>query len=126
MVHAVTSCGATEIHRHGVGVVPSARERFHKQISAGVTMIKPTIGRKVWFWAHEPAGGYEGHQPEDATVVFVFNESMVNLRVTDHSGNSRAETSVFLWQGEGEQPVTRHAQWMPYQLGQAKAQSAAA
>ncbi len=83
-------------------------------------MIKPTIGRKVWYWAHTPSEGYENAQPEDATVVFVFSESMVNLRVTDHSGNSRPETSVFLWQGEGSQPDTRHAQWMPYQVGQAK------
>lgn len=83
-------------------------------------MIKPTIGRKVWFWAHKPNSGYENSQPEDATVVFVFNHSTVNLRVTDHSGTSRPETSVALWDGEGEQPVTRHAQWMPFQLGQAK------
>lgn len=87
-------------------------------------MIKPSIGCKIWFWTHEPPGGYENNQPEDATVVYVFSDSMVNLRVTDRSGNSRAETSVFLWQGEGEQPTTRHAQWMPFQVGQAKAVAA--
>lgn len=85
--------------------------------------IVPTISRKVWFWAHMPNGGYSSAQPEDATVVFVHSDNYVNLRVTDHSGVSRAETSVFLWDGEGAQPDTRHAQWMPYQIGQAKAQA---
>lgn len=83
-------------------------------------MIKPTIGRKVWFWTHVPAAGYNSAQPEDATIVYVWDDHLVNLRVTDHSGNGRPETSVQLWNGEGTQPVTRHAQWMPFQLGQAK------
>lgn len=83
-------------------------------------MIKPTIGRKVWYWSHKPALGYADKQPEDATVVYVFADNSVNLRVTSHSGESRPETSVLLWNGEGEQPSTRHAQWMPYQIGQAK------
>jgi hypothetical protein len=83
-------------------------------------MIKPTVSRKVWFWQHEPIGGYADSQPEDATVVYVHSDSLVNLRVTNHSGEARPETSVFLWDGESAQPDTRHAQWMPYQIGQAK------
>lgn len=83
-------------------------------------MIKPTIGRKVWFWAHVPVHGYATSQPEDATVVYVHSDDCVNLRVTDHSGYSRPESSVALWDGDGGQPDTRHAQWMPFQLGQAK------
>lgn len=83
-------------------------------------MIKPTIGRKVWFWNVE-----KHEQPEDATICYVYGDSMVNLRVTDHQGVSRAETSVSLKQPEDTEWSGRYAEWMPFQVGQAKAQEAA-
>jgi len=81
-------------------------------------MIKPTIGRKVWFWADAPRTSDE--QPEDATIVFVHSDSCINLQVLDHNGVSRAETSVELVRDGLPQPPTRFAQWMPFQVGQAK------
>lgn len=80
-------------------------------------VIEPTIGRKVWFWTGDP----EQKQAQDATICYIFGTRMVNLRVTDHQGVSRPETSVALWQDGDPQPLGRHAQWMPFQVGQAKA-----
>jgi hypothetical protein len=95
-------------------------------------MIKPTVGRKVWY-RHDNApislGG--GHflrpaqisdQPMDATVVYVWDDRMVNLHVMDHHGNSFNRTSVKLLQDGDVPPMgSGYAEWMPYQQGQAKA-----
>lgn len=94
-------------------------------------MIRPSIGRKVWFWPNSyefneaKLMGFEGSapQPEDACVVYVHSDRCVNLRVSNHVGETRAETSAFLLQ-EGD-PVPQHggfATWMPFQVGQARAQ----
>lgn len=83
-------------------------------------IIEPSIGRKLWFWKGDP----EQKQPEDATVCYVWGTRMVNLQVVSHQGVSRPETSVRLWQ-EGD-PVIQgcYAQWMPFQVDQAKAATA--
>lgn len=80
-------------------------------------MIKPTIGRVVWYYS-------ENHKPEDqpwaAIVCYVYSDTMVNLSVFDENGMGKAKTSVFLYQGEGDRPIGRSfAEWMPYQKGQA-------
>jgi hypothetical protein len=81
-------------------------------------MIKPTIGRKVWYWH---AGKNLG-QPEDATIVYVHTDSRVNLFVIDHDGRSRPELSVSLiHDDEATLDGERHCEWMPFQKGQAKA-----
>ncbi len=84
-------------------------------------MITPTIGRKVWFWRHGSNPSDPAQQPEDATVCYVHSDTLVNLRVTDHSGIARSETSVSLRQPEHPEllAITPCAQWMPYQQGQA-------
>jgi hypothetical protein len=79
-------------------------------------MIKPTIGRQVWFWHDTPEEG--GSQPEAATVCYVHSDTMVNLQVIDHDGNARRVSSVRLHQGD-EPGVGQHCAWMPYQKGQA-------
>lgn len=83
--------------------------------------IQPTIGRKVWYWPHEDGGlnVYDANQACDATVVYVWSDTCVNLRVTDHAGNTVARTSVRLVQDEERPARQSHATWMPYQLGQA-------
>lgn len=85
-------------------------------------MIAPTIGRKVWYWpVNEGMGINDPKQPCDATVVYVWGDTMVNLSVRDHSGGTHSRTSVFLHQGEIEdKPASSCATWMPYQVGQAK------
>lgn len=98
-------------------------------------MIKPTIGRKLWYWAtlsryHEAQKYTEQHdcpvqdQPEDATIAAVWDPKLVNLVVTDHNGIVRSETSVILLQEGDPLPNSRFATWMPFQVGQARAQAA--
>ena len=90
-------------------------------------IIIPTIGRRVWFWPVRNAGqfGFISHDegtPMDAGVVYVWGDRMVNLDVTDHAGNHHSFTSVTLMQPGDEPPSDgRYCQWMPYQIGQAKA-----
>lgn len=97
-------------------------------------MIKPSIGRKLWFWKSRDAYNASAHnnhdhtmvgiddQPEDATIVGVWNPTLLNLQVIDHSGVSRAQTSVPLLQEGDTIPLSNFATWVPFQVGQAKAQ----
>lgn len=96
--------------------------------------ITPTVGRKVWFrpngiTALQKAGTLEyatdhlvinDGQPLDATVVYVWNDRMVNLTVLDHCGHTFLATSVPMLQEGDEQPASGYyCEWMPYQKGQA-------
>ncbi|MGN8004392.1 Gp49 family protein [Acidovorax sp. 22279] len=104
------------------------------------TVIKPTVGRKVWFRPNgttdlqKPGTTERGRlnelhgQPLDATVTYVWSERMVNLSVLDHYGNPFIATSVNLLQPGDSTPATGfYAEWMPYQQGQAaKAEPASA
>jgi hypothetical protein len=78
-------------------------------------MIKPTIGRVVWYW---PTGD-TSNQPHAAIIARVWSDEMVNLAAFDGSGVSYSRTSVPLYQGEGPRPTGMHCEWMPYQKGQA-------
>lgn len=84
-------------------------------------IIKPTVGRKVWYrpFPHERA--FSNEQPHDATVVHVWSEHCVNLVIYNENGTPTAKTSVILAQerraAEGE------CEWMPFQVGQARAQT---
>ena len=96
-------------------------------------VIKPTVGRKVWFRLNgtaelqKPGTSNRGSvaaidgQPIDATVVYVWNDRLVNLAVLDHYGNSFIATSVTMLQpGEAAPSAGYYAEWMPYQQGQAR------
>jgi hypothetical protein len=83
-------------------------------------VIKPTVGRVVWFWdsaltAEDPAG-----EPLAAIIARVWSDTCVNLAVFDSNGTPTCRSSVTLYQDEGERPGGSHASWMPYQVGQAK------
>lgn len=96
-------------------------------------VIRPTTGRKVWFWRSgadraefERLGGFNaetipGVQPEDAAVTYVWSDRMVNLNVKDHVGIVRGETSVQLCQPEDpwNETTGAHCQWMPFQVSAA-------
>lgn len=84
-------------------------------------MIKPTIGRKIWYW--ETAEQFKLFnfgvenvvtQPFDATIVAVHSPSRVNLFVLDHEGLGMARTSVRLVQDDEIPPDSCFATWMPY------------
>jgi len=82
-------------------------------------MIKPTIGRRVWFYPNGttgiPANGGEP-QPHDAGIAYVWNDRLVNLTVAGHDGSMHARTSVPLLQDDDVTPAAGgYATWMPYQ-----------
>lgn len=77
-------------------------------------MIKPTIGRVVWY--HPNKGVTLA-----AIIAYVHSDVMVNLAVFDVNGVAYNQTSVFLYQNEPaqERPIEGFCEWMPYQIGQA-------
>lgn len=79
-------------------------------------MIKPTVGRVVWY---RNPNFKSGDQPWAAIVCYVHSDTIVNLSVFDENGLSKAKTSVTLYQGTDERPELPYAEWMPYQQGQA-------
>ena len=79
-------------------------------------MIKPTIGRVVWFHGLNPSD-----QPNAALIAYVHSDTLVNLAVFECNGVADHKTSVFLYQGPeySEKPQSYYCEWMPYQTGQA-------
>ncbi|WP_439685090.1 hypothetical protein MNJPNG_06310 [Cupriavidus oxalaticus] len=103
-------------------------------------LIKPSVGRKVWYRpsAFDKAGRVAmvtaGDEPLDATVLAVWGDRCVNLLVTDIMGKQFPVLSCQLLQ-EGDVPAVNaedgktiggYAEWMPYQVAQAKAEDGAA
>ena len=99
-------------------------------------MIKPTVGRKVWY---RPlvTDGHGPHpmlsrpgEPLAATVLAVWGDRMVNVLVFDIYGKPFTKTSIQLLQ-EGDtpppgldgKPLGGYVEWMPYQQGQAAKQA---
>lgn len=91
-------------------------------------MIRPTIGRVVWYWAAATVRNVEGAQPNPALVTWVWGDGeLVNLVTFDCNGDARPAARVPLWQGEGEPPTDgQFAEWMPYQKQQAAKQEVTA
>lgn len=83
-------------------------------------MIKPTVGRVVWF-RHlvDAPSGHDASQPCDAHVLKVNEDGTVNLMVFGQMGGITPFLGVVLRQ-EGEAlPQGNYCEWMPYQVGQA-------
>jgi hypothetical protein len=88
-------------------------------------MIKPSIGRVVWFRPHKGDPLAFSDQPLAALVTYVHSDNMINLAVFDANGVAHSRTSVTLHQdGEGGKGYG-YAEWMPYQKGQAAKTEAA-
>lgn len=82
-------------------------------------MIKPTVGRIVWF---RSVSGLpvDGDEPLAGIITGVIDDNHVNLCVFDFSGTPHPKHNVFLYQDEPEgPPCEEFAVWMPYQKGQA-------
>ncbi len=94
-------------------------------------VIKPTVGRVVWFYPSQNTveAGFARHAdgggPYAALIAHVWNDRMVNLSVFDANGAAHPRTSVTLHQGEGDVPEQAFCGWMPYQKGQAAKTEAA-
>jgi hypothetical protein len=99
-------------------------------------VIKPTVGRKVWF-RPGPDGAKRGieqndrhlpredRQPIDATVIYVHTDRIIDVYAIDHKGSPFVKRSVQLLQADDPAPEDKdYVQWMPYQQGQAKKEAA--
>lgn len=89
-------------------------------------MIKPTIGRILWFWNCERPHDWDPNDPRDiqpqaALVTRVHGDGSVNLVTWDSwdSSNSALYMSRVRIAREGERISQGMAEWMPYQKGQA-------
>jgi hypothetical protein len=83
-------------------------------------MIKPTVGRVVWFY---PQGHQRHEQPWAALIAHVWSDTCVNLAIFNANGKPLQDppTSVLLVQGDNEVPSGGlYCTWMPYQVGQAQ------
>ncbi len=78
-------------------------------------LIKPTVGRKVWFFPD----GNPSTAPWDGNVVKVHSDRTVNVAGFDPNGMPFARISVQLLQEDDPTPPHAHCTWMPYQIGQA-------
>ncbi len=83
-------------------------------------MIKPTVGRVVWYVGSEGDelnGMPKSDQVCAALIAYVHSDTLVNLVVFDCNGAPHSRTSVtLLHEGAKEGP---YCTWMPYQKGQA-------
>jgi hypothetical protein len=82
-------------------------------------MIKPTVGRVVWFYsgtAHPMAE----QQPMAAIIVKVLDDHCINITRFNEVGDAKGYISVPLIQENENAPaIGFYCTWMPYQLGQA-------
>lgn len=91
-------------------------------------IIRPTPGRIVWIFGWRPASGEPGDdsQPLAAIVTYVHNDRLINVAAFEPNGHHRPLKNVRLWQpGEADSDGGAHAEWMPYQIGQAAKQASA-
>jgi len=83
--------------------------------------IKPTPGRVVWYHPRGTDGLiHEAGTPLAAHIARVWSDTCVNLMVIDANGDPHSKTSVLLHQEGNPRPDAGYAEWMPYQVGQAK------
>lgn len=99
-------------------------------------MIKPTVGRIVWYnpipkdnlelLMPEKEHGVEKanhprEQPLAAIVVAVHSDTRINILAFSAYGQTRFFPRVELYQGEGDRPKGHgYCEWMPFQIGQSK------
>lgn len=80
------------------------------------TVIKPTVGRVVWYnYDDIDERKPHGVQPYAAIITYVNSDTSVNLVVFGHDGVPFSKTDVTL----ADDTNPGDCQWMPYQKGQA-------
>ena len=86
-------------------------------------MIKPTVGRILWYWKAESDGAtVQRDQPLAAIVTYVHGDRMVNIAFWDANGAWNSATSVPLIQAGDSDRMKKwgcYCEWMPYQTAQA-------
>lgn len=88
-----------------------------------MTVIIPTVGRVMWYW---PNAKDRSDQPLAALVTRVIGDHSVNLVVFATDGTPQGTTGVPIVQEGGPYSAgdSPYAEWMPYQIGQAKKHAA--
>lgn len=87
------------------------------------TLIKPTVGRMVWYRPHTYEMTHKHNQPLASIVTHVWSDTCVNLHVFgDNGAHLPARTSVTFAHGRPAQPG--ECEWPEHQRGQARAQQA--
>lgn len=84
------------------------------------TTIPPVPGRIVWI--RDRSFSIDRGSPEAATIVYVWNDRLINVVGHDANGAPFTLHSVKLVQPGDEHPHafgSPYAEWMPYQKGQA-------
>lgn len=79
-------------------------------------MIKPTVGRVVWY---HPEDEQPGDQPMLAMIAHVHSDSCVNLAIFDQNGNpimGPPRSIRLLQEGEARPIGIRCCEWMPHQI----------
>ncbi len=81
--------------------------------------IKPTVGRMVYYVAYgTPGGEYKAGAERAATITQVNDDGSVGLCIFNPSGLFFNPSIPY---DDSESPKAGTWHWMPYQLGQAKA-----
>jgi hypothetical protein len=90
------------------------------------TTIQPTVGRVVWYHPcpGEVTEGFthpKDREPLPAIIARVVDDRCVSLTVFDGAGATHGRPYVrFVQEGEDLPEDGCYAEWMPYQIGQAK------
>ena len=83
-------------------------------------LIVPTVGRIVWYYPEEDYQyPHVRGAPLAAFITCVHSDLSVNLTIFDINGSHHKKVNVELVDGDDNRPDTGHAEWMPYQKGQA-------
>lgn len=91
-------------------------------------MIKPTVGRVVWFTPHLHGDTrFDATQPLSASIAYVYSDRLINVGYLDQLGVKHSATSVPLIQDGDTKPEDGfYCEWMPYQKQQAEKQESTA
>ncbi len=79
-------------------------------------VIKPTVGRVVWFNQMTPGVFPGSDQTCAAIIAHVHGDRCVNLMVIDANGGTHQRSSVTLVQPGDKKPTHEHCEWMPFQI----------
>lgn len=91
-------------------------------MEAPKVLIKPAVGRVVWYYPGGTPQRDAGMQPMAATIAYVHSDQLINIGYIDHDGQHGERTSIYLMADpDGTPPpdVISYCTWMPYQMGQA-------
>lgn len=88
-------------------------------------MVKPTIGRVLWYYPVDYARTL-GAQPNPVLVCYVHEDRLVNVGGFNELGHATiAAQFVPLLQDDDKPPTDNHyCTWMPHQVQQAAANAA--